>query len=436
MALYNPTNTLNVTKAAISQLIGKGYMDADYKLDELSDDVIVDLGQKLELTEDGDFTVNSPADIVFKSFLSVLGKMVVDTRSYVAKLPKLYVDTVNWGLFNETVTIDISDVMIDEMWNPNGYIPWNTPADSSTPTVYPGQVEGARIAAIEHGFYRPTVNARIYKKVHGIMVALTTMYDQLFTAFKGVAELNEFLAGLYNSVENTIQLKAEVYAKMTVSMGIAVAIANTNGIDIRQLAIAAGIANASTMTVEEMLENADVLKLALETISETREYIKDYSALFNDGETATFAKEEQMILLTKFAKKAKFNIRANTYNEELLGIGEYDTINMWQAATSTDDETPYNFEAASSIDLSKSAAIESGLLPSNTQETHYLIKNVVGVVYDRLAMGINVDKKKVTTNYTASRDTVNSFYHALARYSVNSHYPIVVFYISDPESGD
>ena len=436
MALYNPTNTLNVTKAAIAQLIGKGYMDADYKLDELSDEVIVDLGQKLELTEDGDFTVNSPADIVFKSFLSVLGKMVVDTRSYVAKLPKLYVDTVNWGLFNETVTIDISDVMIDEMWNPNGYIPWNTPADSATPTVYPGQVEGARIAAIEHGFYRPTVNARIYKKVHGIMVALTTMYDQLFTAFKGVAELNEFLAGLYNSVENTIQLKAEVYAKMTVSMGIAVAMANSNGVDIRQLAIKAGITNAATMTVEEMLENADVLRLALETISETREYVKDYNALFNDGETATFAKDEQMILLTKFAKKAKFNIRANTYNEELLGIGDYDSINMWQAATSTDDETPYNFEAASSIDLSKNAAIESGLLPSNTQETHYLIKNVVGVVYDRLAMGINVDKKKVTTNYTASRDTVNSFYHALARYSVNSHYPIVVFYISDPKSGD
>jgi hypothetical protein len=436
MALYNPTNTLNVTKAAISQLIGKGYMDADYKLDELSDDVIVDLGQKLELTEDGDFTVNSPADIVFKSFLSVLGKMVVDTRSYVAKLPKLYVDTVNWGLFNETVTIDISDVMIDEMWNPNGYIPWNTPADSATPTVYPGQVEGARIAAIEHGFYRPAINARIYKKVHGIMVALTTMYDQLFTAFKGVAELNEFLAGLYNSVENTIQLKAEVYAKMTVSMGIAVAMANTNGIDIRQLAINAGITNAATMSVEEMLENADVLRLTLETISETREYIKDYSALFNDGEQATFAKDEQMILLTKFAKKAKFNIRANTYNEELLGIGDYDTINMWQAATSTDDETPYNFQAASSIDLSKSAAIESGLLPSDTTETHYLIKNVIGVVYDRLAMGINIDKKKVTTNYTASRDTVNSFFHALARYSVNSHYPLVVFYISDPESGD
>ncbi|MBO5816111.1 MAG: hypothetical protein J6R30_08390 [Bacteroidales bacterium] len=433
MALYNPSNTLSVTKAAIAQLISKGYMSEDYTLDALDDSAIVDLGEKLEITENGDFTINSPADIVFKAFVSALGKIVIDTRSYVAKLPSLYVDTVNWGLFTETVTIDLSDVMIDEMWNPDGYIPWNTPADPLTPTVYPGQVEGARIAAIEHGFYRPAINAKLYKKAHGIMVALTTMYDQLFTAFRGAAELNEFLAGLYNSVENTIQLKAEVYAKMTVSMGIAVAAANNNVIDLRQIAIDAGITDADTLTVAELLDNADFLKLALETISETREYIRDYSALFNDGDMATFASDEKMILLTKFAKKCKFNVRANTYNEQLLGIGDYDTINMWQAATTSDDSTPYNFTAASSIDLAKAAAVEAGLIEQSSEETHVLLPNIIGVVYDRLAMGINIDKKKVTTNYTASRDTVNTFYHALERHVVNSHYPIVVFTITDPE---
>ena len=433
MALYNPSNTLAVTKSAIAQLISKGYMSEDYTLDALDDIAIVDLGEKLEITENGDFTINSPADIVFKAFVSALGKIVIDTRSYVAKLPSLYVDTVNWGLFTETVTIDLSDVMIDEMWNPDGYIPWNTPADPLTPTVFPGQVEGARIAAIEHGFYRPAINAKLYKKAHGIMVALTTMYDQLFTAFRGAAELNEFLAGLYNSVENTIQLKAEVYAKMTVSMGIAVAAANNNIIDLRQIAIDAGITDADTLTVAELLDNADFLKLALETISETREYIRDYSALFNDGDMATFASDEKMILLTKFTKKCKFNVRANTYNEQLLGIGDYDTINMWQAATSSDDSTPYNFAAASSIDLAKAAAVEAGLIEQSSEETHVLLSNIVGVVYDRLAMGINIDKKKVTTNYTASRDTVNTFYHALERHVVNSHYPIVIFVISDPE---
>lgn len=432
MALYNPENTLAVTKAAIAQLISKGYMDESYTLDALDDAAIVDLGEKLEITEGGDFTVNSPADIVFKSFLSTLGKIVIDTRAYVSKLPSLYVDTINWGLFTETVAIDISDVMIDEMWNPNGYIPWGTAPAAATPTVYPGQVEGARIAAIEHGFYRPAIEAKIYKKAHAVMVAITTMYDQLFTAFKGAAQLNEFLAGLYNSVENTLQLKAEVYAKMTVSMGIAVAVANSNVIDIRDLAIDAGITDAATATAEELMNNSEVQALALEAISEVQEYITDYSALFNDGNMATFAGDTRTILLTKFAKKSKFNVRANTYNEKLLGIGDYDTVNMWQAATSSSDSTPYNFAAASSIDLSKNSAIEAGLLPSTTSETHYLISNIIGIIYDRMAMGVNIDKRKTTTNYTASRDSVNSFFHALVRYAVNSHYPIVVFTISDP----
>lgn len=433
MALYNPADTLSVTQSAIAQLIGQGYMDADYQLTALDDAAVVDLGEKLNLTADGDFNVNSPADIVFKAFLSQLGKIVIDNRSYVAKLPKLYVDTANWGLFTELVTIDLSDVMVDEMWNPNGYIAWGTPPDPLTPTVYPGQVEGARIAAIEHGFYRPTINAKLYKKAHAIMVAITTMYDQLFTAFKGVAELNSFLAGLYNSVENTLQLKAEVYAKMTVCTGIARAFANNNAIDIRALAIAAGVTDAATTATETLIQQPDVQRLTLQAMSETREYITDYTALYNNGEMATFAREDQMILLTKFAKACKFNVRANTFNEELLGVGDYDTINMWQAATSSDETTPYNFTACSSIDYSKNSAIEFGLLPADTAETHYLATGVIGVVYDRMSMGINIDKRKVTSSYTAARDTTNSFYHALVRYSVSDHFPIVVFYCSEPD---
>lgn len=434
MALYNPANTLAVTQSAIAQLIGKGYMDADYKLTALDDAAVVDLGEKLQLTEDGDFTVNSPADIVFKAFLSQLGKIVIDSRSYVAKLPKLYVDTANWGLFTELVTVDLSDVLVDEMWNPNGFVAWGTPPDPLNPTVYPGQVEGARIAAIEHGFYRPAINAKLYKKAHAIMVAITTMYDQLFTAFKGVTELNSFLASLYNSVENTLQLKAEVYAKMTVCTGIARAFANSNAIDVRALAVAAGVSNAATTATETLLQNPEVQRLTLQAISETREYITDYTALYNNGETATFARDDQMIVLTKFAKACKFNVRANTYNEELLGIGDYDTINMWQAATSSDDTTAYNFAACSSIDYSKNSAIEFGLLPADTAETHYLATGVLAVVYDRMAMGINLDKRKVTSSYTAARDTTNSFYHALVRYSVSDHYPIVVFYCSEPST--
>ena len=429
MALYNPADTLAVTQAAIKQLIGKGYLDTDYVLDALDDTTIVELGEKLNLTEDGDFSVNSAADIMYKSLLSQLGKIVIDTRSYTASLPKLFVDPVNWGLFTEMVMIDISDVMVDEMWNPDGFIAW-TGADGGA-----GAVEGARIAAIEYGYYTPKVEAKLYKKAHACMVALTTAYDQLFTAFRGVSELNSFLAGLYNSVENTLQLKAEVYAKMCVSVGIAKSLANGNMIDLRQVAIDAGITNAATADAEDLLRDEKFQALMLETISNTKDYIRDFTAYYNNGEMATFASDPRTIILSQVAKACKFGVRANTYNEELLGIGDYDTVTMWQAAKGLATEQAYNFAAASSIDLSKKSAVDIGLLADTSQETHYAINNVIGVIYDRLAMGITVDKRKVTTNYAASRDTSNSFYHALINYVVNDSYPIVSFYIGDKQNG-
>lgn len=435
MALYNPTKTLEVTQAAIKQLIGKGYLPEEYVLTALDDTTIVELGEKLNLTEDGDFSVNSAADIMYKSLLSQLGKIVIDTRSYTASLPKLFVDPVNWGLFTEMVMIDISDVMVDEMWNPNGFIPWSTAPTADNPTVYPGQVEGARIAAVEYGFYTPKVQAKLYKKAHACMVALTTAYDQLFTAFRGVSELNSFLAGLYNSVENTLQLKAEVYAKMCVSVGIAKSKANGNMVDLRTVAVNAGITNAATADAEDLIRDEKFQALMLETISNTKDYIKDFTAYYNNGEMATFASDPRTILLSQVAKACKFGVRANTYNEQLLGIGDYDTVTMWQAAKNQAQDPAYEFSAASTIDLTKSAAVDIGLLASTDADTHYAINNIVGVIYDRLAMGITVDKRKVTTNYAASRDTSNSFYHALINYVVNDSYPIVSFYIGPKQNG-
>lgn len=413
--MFSTQNTLNVTKAAIAQLTASGYMEGAEELTALDDQYIVDLGEKLNI-EDGEVTNGTPADIFFKALMSQMGKIVVDTRSYVAQLPKLYVDPVNWGLFQEQITIELSDVMIDEMWNPNGFISWNAPDNA-------GVAEGGRIAAIEFGCYKPPVAARLYKKAHGIMVALTTAREQMFTAFTSLDQYQSFLAGLFNSVENTIQLKAEVYALMTVSMGIAKAKANGNEIN---LLAEYNAVSGSNVTAAAALQNADFIKYALMRIAETKDNIRRFTQLYNNHEHVTFAADAQTILLNKFSNAAKFNVRANTYHEELLGIGEYDKVSAWQAAITSTDATPYNFSAASSISLTADAASEAGLGDAAT-----VIDGVIGVVYDRMAMGITIDKRKTTSQYAASRDTVNYFYHALANYIVNDNYPIVTFVIRD-----
>jgi hypothetical protein len=75
-------------------------------------------------------------------------------------------------------------------------------------------------------------------------------------------------------------------------------------------------------------------------------------------------------------------------------------------------------------------------MESTDQGTSYAIEGVIGVVYDRMAMGITLDKKKTTSQYSASRDTVNYFYHSLVNYIVNDNYPIVTFVIRDTDSDD
>lgn len=436
--MWSTQSVVDITKSAIAQLTASGYMDEGFDLAELNDTTVVDLGNKLNI-QDNSITENSPADIMYKALMSQIGKIIIDSRSYVAQLPSLFVDAVNWGLFTEMITYELSDVMIDEMWNPNGFIPYSQtstkteqvfdPANPSTPkdktiTVLDGVNEGVRIAGIEFGFYKPPISAKIYKKVHSIMIPLTVGRDQMFTAFSSADEYRRFVAGLYNTVENTIQLKAEVYALMVVSMGIAKARANKNEINLLR---EYNTLTNKTHTAEAYATNEDFQRYCLKRIADVKSNIMRFTTAYNNHEHITFASEPNVILLNQFANSLKFGVRANTFNEKLLGIGDYDTVNAWQAVTANSTDM-FDFETASTISLSLTAATEAGI---DKPETNKTIKNVVGVIYDRLAMGITLDKRKTTSQYSASRDTTNFFYHSLVNYIVNDNYPIVTFVIAE-----
>ena len=418
MPNFSNENILNVTKKAISQCIDKGFMDeTSGNLTALDDHFIIDLGKKLELDENGEITEKSPADIFFKSLLSTISKITVDTREYVAQLPKLFVDVSEYGIISEYVKIDISDIMIDEMWNGAGFINYSSDG---------GTAYGERIAAIEHGCYKPVVNVKIYKQAKALMVPLTIPYDQIFTAFHGVDEYNKFITGLYISVNNTIALKAEVYGLMCVSMGIAKAKANGNEINL--LAEYKELYPNSTLTATTALRDNSFMQFALSRIAETKDYLKRFTGVYNNHESITFSSETNMILLTKFANAAKFGVRANTYNENLLGVGDYDKVSNWQAIQQTSNPVPYNFYTASSIRISENAAKAAGF---TSQSGNLDITGVVGVIYDRYAMAVTVDKKKTTSKYIACSDVTNYFNHHLINYIVNDNYPIVTFVIRD-----
>lgn len=424
MSWGSTADVLEVTNSAINQMTGRNAdPDTFTVLDSLNDTAIIDLGEKLGAAdENGDISVNSPADIFFKSLLSQVGKVVVDTRSYVAQLPKLFVNTNEWGLITEVLKTDLSDIMIDEMWNPLGFVSdYAIGLDGRGHTA-----EGERIAGIEFGTYKPAVYTRLYKKCTSVMVAITKSREQLFTAFRTAAEYENFVAALMVSVENALALKAEVYGLMCVSVGIVTAI--NHGNDINLLAEWNDFGN--TLTAETALYDEDFLVYANMRIAETRLNLKRFTRAYNDHETLAFSADPHMILLNKFWLATKFNVRANTYNEQLIGVGDFDPVTSWQAVMATGDVTPFTFTACSSISLTDTAMQD---ITGNPEATATEYNGIIGVLYDRLAMGVYVDKRKVTSQYIATKDQTNYFHHSLINYSVNDMYPIVTFSIRDTE---
>ena len=469
-------DVISVVKSGISQLTAANYFDAETPvLTETDTAAIVELGKSFD-------TFEKSADIFLKACVDTLSTMRIDSRKYSAVLPSLFVDTYEWGGFREHVIFGLSDILQDEMYPVGGFIDYNAEG---------GDDEAVRIAGIEHGTFKPSAESKFYDEAKPFMVALSTIREQLFTAVKSdnpLRDLNRILSGMQVSVDNTIQLEAEVTALYTVSTGAARAIALENEIPLVSLynatrAESGTITNTTTFTLvteapldwstsyvdyymlddngiivpipegdaaptfasltvysaatvptnvsvtiptgERALDYPDFVNFMLETIANTKDEFKRFTAAYNNHQHVTFAEDPRLILLAKVANRAKFGVRANTFNEELLGIGDFEKISGWQAIA-TSGSKQFDFNTLASISMTKKAATKVGLtVPEGA--TGLTLTNIIGMVYDRWAMGVSLDKRKVTSNYTASQDKINTYHHLIKNMIIDDNFPIAVF---------
>lgn len=424
-----------VAISAINQLYGAGILPvadgadpSTVNITALDQATVVDIGKAVTNS-------NTIAKSFITNLIDICGKIVLDTRDYVPELPSLYVDAIDWGGFVEHAHVGLSDVMTDEMWNEVGFVNYSDAVGNGT---YTGPQYAQHIAEIEHGFYQPRKHAKIFDQSSSAMVPLSTYRDQLFTAVKGVAELTRFISMLYQSVQNTLKAKAEVYALMLVQTAIAITADHLDGSASRDhvIHLATEFKNISgtdyTSNQEAALLDPVFMSFALSRIAEVRDNMTRYSTAFNNGVDVTFTPKDdnKLILISKFTRAAKFGVRANTFHEELLGVGDYDTLTTWQAINNTGAQA-FDYATASQVAVSEATAIKYRLNKSGsawaTGDGNYTASNIIGLMYDKYALGVSLDKQKTTSNYIAANDVWNTFSHALVNQIINDDYNICVF---------
>lgn len=383
-------DVVELTQNAVAQTLGSEYMEKLGTLSELSSYKLVDVGK--------DVLDGGSVDSYVKTLLTQIGKLYIESREYVSELDSIYIDSFDWGGYLERVYFSPQDLVTDDMFN---LVNGNTYED--------------------HKFYKPNVSAKIFEEAKTIMCPISLTEDAVKMAFTSWDEMNKFLSGIQQNVRNTIDLGLDAYAHMLVSCAIAVSDkALNNSIHLLTEAKEKGIVPTET-TSEKALNNEAYLVYCLNRIRNVEKYMHRLTTAYNNGSVPMQAKEVNKILLTDFVSSTKFNVRANTYNLDEIGIGSYDEVSAWQGIN--DGTNKFDYTTNSSI---KIAADSTNKLGIGTQSVS--LTNAIGLVFDRMALGICPYRSKVTSNYTAIADFWNEYHHMLVNYILDSNYSMVAFF--------
>ena len=384
------TDVVDLTQKAVAQSLGNEYMGKVGSLSALDSYKLVDIGK--------DVLESGSTDSYVKALLTQIGKLYIESREYTNELNSIYIDSFDWGGYLERVYFSPQDLIKDEMY------------DLVDKKSYD-----------DHVFYKPNATAKIFEEAKTIMCPISLTEDAVKMAFSSWDEMNKFLSGIQQNVQNTIDLGLDAYAHMLVSCAIAVSDkAINNSIHFLTEAKAKGIVPAET-TSEEALDNEKYIVYCLNRIRNVEKYMHRMTTAFNNGSVPMQAKVVNKILLTDFVSSAKFNVRANTYNLDEIGIGSYDEVSAWQGVS--DGTKNFDYATNSKIMISADPTNKLGIGTESVT-----LNNVIGLAFDRMALGICPYRSKVTSNYTAIADFWNEYHHLLVNYILDSNYSMVAFF--------
>jgi hypothetical protein len=140
------------------------------------------------------------------------------------------------------------------------------------------------------------------------------------------------------------------------------------------------------------------------------------SKLFNVGGKERFTSSDRLhvILLSEFAAAAEAYLYSNTYHDQFVHLSKAETVPYWQGSG-----VAYDFASTSKINV---------VTPGS--ETATEVTGILGVMFDRDAVGVcNLDRR-VTTNWNARAEFFNNWYKFDAGYFNDTNENFIVFYVA------
>lgn len=369
------------------------------KTDIVQEDLtgVVNLGTEV-------FNANA-VDNYVKSLVNHIGKVVFVNRPYAGKVPSVLMDAWEFGSVLEKISADIPAATENDTWD-----------------LKDGE------AYSQDTFHKPTVTAKFFNSKVTFEVPLSITERQVKESFSSAEQLNGFLSMIYSAVEKSMTIKADALIMRTINNMVA----ETLKADKKAFGASVNYASASTVRCVNLLklynENKGTTLTAAKAITDPEfirfasyqmglyaDRMQTVSTLFNVGAKERFTPLDMLhtVLLSDFAKAAQAYLYSDTYNKEQVLLPNAETVPSWQASGKN-----YDFANVSNINV-KSASGEA-----------VNVSGVLGVMFDRDALGVcNLDRR-VTTTYNAKAEFFNNYFKFDAGYFNDTNENFVVFFVA------
>ena len=365
---------------------------------------IVDLGTEV-------FNQNA-VDNYVKSLVNHIGKVIFVNRPYAGKVPSVLMDAWEFGSVLEKISADVPEAEENDTWN-----------------LQDGQSYDQDV------FHKPTVSAKFFNSKVTFEVPVSITERQVKESFSNAAQLNGFISMIYAAVEKSMTIKADALIMRTINNMIAetvladaVAFGGATG-DLTN----ADLSSASTarcvnllklyndktgesakLTAAKAITDPDFIRFASYVMGTYADRLQSISTVFNVGGKERFTPKDMLhvVLLSNFAKAAQTYLYSDTFNRGDVLLPQAETVPFWQGSGKN-----YEFASTGNINIKESGG--------KTVE----ISGVLGVMFDRDALGVcNLDRR-VTTNYNAKAEFFNNYYKFDAGYFNDTNENFVVFFI-------
>ena len=360
-------------------------------------------------------------DNYVKKLVNHIGKVVFVNRAYAGGVPSVLMDSWEFGSVLQKVSMAMPDATENESWK---------------------LVDGQEYK--QDVFTAPKIEAKFFNSKVTFEIPMSFTELQVKESFSSREQLNGFISMITTGVENSMTVKLDALIMRAINNmtgetivagigsgavgSVVLDFSKTSGRAVNLLKLyndqsAAG----DKVTVNTAMTNTKFIKFATYTLGVYADRMSKVSALFNVGgkERFTPADMRRCVLLSDFAKAAVTFLQADIQSPEMVSLPAHDAVPYWQGSGAD-----YGLNSIGKIDI-KTAGGETVKVPFEGVGAGKKNAAILGVMFDRDAVGVANLDRRTTTAYNAKAEFYNNWYKMDAGYYNDLNENFIVFFIGE-----